>query len=193
MERDEIDTIMQAWARETPYLDLSRLESYLRLTRMGRRLVRQVDQTATGLGLDTGQWGVLAALRRSGPYFRLTPKALCKTTMVNSSVMTKRVDRLERSGLVVRTPDPSDRRGIYVTLTAKGLEASETAARATFAVAHEMMGTISDEERETLVAILRKMQTGLIARSTFIPEGLQGSAARDTDGGPPTGVTSAEG
>ncbi|MGI8414080.1 MAG: MarR family transcriptional regulator [Solirubrobacteraceae bacterium] len=42
--------------------------------------------------------------------------------MVTSGAVTKRVDRLERVGLLVREPDPRDRRGVLVKLTSEGLE-----------------------------------------------------------------------
>lgn len=41
--------------------------------------------------------------------------------------MTNRVDRLERSGLVERRPDPGDRRGVLVRLTTAGRDVVDSA------------------------------------------------------------------
>ena len=47
-------------------------------------------------GLSDGDFDVLAALRRSGAPYELTPGELGATTMVTSGAVTKRIDRLER-------------------------------------------------------------------------------------------------
>src|SRR6266487_5215752 len=65
---------------------------------------------------------VLSCLRRQGSPYRLSPGNLLKATMVTSGTMTNRIDRLEESGLVRRSPDPDDKRGVRVSLTDKGLE-----------------------------------------------------------------------
>ncbi len=63
---------------------------------------------------------MLSALRRAGPPFQLTPGALLRATLVTSGTMTNRIDRLASAGLVYREPDPSDRRGVLVTLSERG-------------------------------------------------------------------------
>ena len=64
---------------------------------------------------------VLAALRRSGPPYELSPGALAAAMMMMSSGgTTARLDRLERDGRVRRSPDPGDRRGVLVALTDQG-------------------------------------------------------------------------
>jgi DNA-binding MarR family transcriptional regulator len=161
MERDEVAGIVEAWARERPDLDLSRFEVSLRLSRVARAIAWAIDQAGIACGLDEGQWSVLAALRRQGPPFQLTPTELSQTTACTSGAMTKRIDRLERAGLVARTPDLSDRRGVLVSLTSSGLAAADTAATATFAAAHAAMGTLSDDERDMLARLLRTMLTRL--------------------------------
>ena len=40
--------------------------------------------------------------------------------MITSSGATKRLDRLERAGLIKRAPDPTDRRGTLIGLTPAG-------------------------------------------------------------------------
>ena len=67
---------------------------------------------------------MLAALRRAGDPYELSPGALLTQTLVTSGTMTNRIDRLEGKGLVARLPDPHDRRGVLVRLTAEGRAAS---------------------------------------------------------------------
>ena len=63
---------------------------------------------------------MLAALRRAGAPYELSPGRLLRETLVTSGTMTNRVDRLAARGLVERYPDPDDRRGVIVRLTPEG-------------------------------------------------------------------------
>ena len=63
---------------------------------------------------------MLAALRRAGAPYELSPGKLLRETLVTSGTMTNRVDRLVARGYVERNPDPDDRRGVLVRLTPEG-------------------------------------------------------------------------
>ena len=140
-------------------MDLSRIDLYLRLMKTASFVGRAVDDAAKAYNLKEGEWNVLAALRRQGPPFCLTPTALSKTILTTTGAMTRRIDRLEQAGLVARAPDPSDRRGVRVSLTPDGILMADAAATATFAVAHELMGTLSTDERDMVSRCLGTMLT----------------------------------
>ena len=65
---------------------------------------------------------MLSALRRSGEPFELTPTELARHRMITSGGMTAALDRLEAKGMIVRRPNPNDRRGSLVRLTEPGRE-----------------------------------------------------------------------
>ena len=65
-----------------------------------------MDRVFQPHGLTGGDFVVLAALRRSGKPYQLTPTALTRSMMVSSGGTTKRLDRLEARGLIRRDPDP---------------------------------------------------------------------------------------
>src|SRR5919106_1765060 len=69
---------------------------------------------------ELGWQDVLATLRRTGPPYRLRPSEFSGALMLTSSGTTKRLDRLERAGLIERAPHPDDRRGTLIELTAAG-------------------------------------------------------------------------
>ena len=75
-------------------------------------------------GLETWEFDVLSALRRTGTPYQLSPGQLVTQTLVTPGIMTNRIDRLAAQGLVVRGPDPNDRRGVLVRLTDSGREFS---------------------------------------------------------------------
>ena len=71
-------------------------------------------------GLGEGEFDVLATLRRAGAPYERAPGELAAHTMVTTGAMTKRLDRLERDGLVTRRASSTDGRGRVVALTEPG-------------------------------------------------------------------------
>ncbi|GAB3815319.1 MarR family winged helix-turn-helix transcriptional regulator [Micromonospora zhanjiangensis] len=65
---------------------------------------------------------MLATLRRAGAPYERAPGELAAHTMVTTGAMTKRLDRLERDGLITRRPSAVDGRGRVVALTEAGRE-----------------------------------------------------------------------
>jgi DNA-binding MarR family transcriptional regulator len=154
---DEIDRIVDQWARERPDLDASPMAVVGRIKQLARELERALERVFAGFDLSLGDFDVLATLRRSGEPFRLTPGALLDSMMVTSGAVTKRVDRLERAGLVTRAPDPADRRGVLVGLTPEGLELIDRVVEEHVANEENLLADLSDRERERLVRLLRKL------------------------------------
>jgi DNA-binding MarR family transcriptional regulator len=79
------------------------------------------------------------------------------------STITRLVDRLEADGLVLRTPDPSDRRAQRLLLTARGAVLREAAAALHSAAVERRMAHLSDDEQAQLSHLLEKLQVGLQA------------------------------
>src|SRR3954447_16594374 len=121
-DRDGVDDILDAWRRERPDLDPSPIGIIGRVSRLARELEQRLEPVYREHGLEPGWYDVLAALRRSGPPYRLRPTEFSGALMLTSSGTTKRLDRLEHAGLITRGPDPADRRGTLITLTPKGRE-----------------------------------------------------------------------
>ena len=71
--------------------------------------------------------------------------------------MTNRIDRLEVAGLVSRVPDPEDRRGILVGLTARGLEVVDEVIAAVWATQAQLVASLTETEREHLSTLLRSL------------------------------------
>jgi DNA-binding MarR family transcriptional regulator len=93
-----------------------------RIVRLASLFGQQYASAFAALGLNDGDYGVLAALRRAGAPHELTPTELARQRMMTSGGMTAAIDRLQRQGLVDRTPNPTDRRGTLIGLTALGRE-----------------------------------------------------------------------
>src|SRR5437763_10217354 len=118
--RDEVDRLVEAWRQERPDLDVEPLAVLSRVTRLARHLDRARRRAFATHGLDAAEFDVLAALRRCGPPYELTPGQLVEQTMVSSGTMTHRIDKLESRGLVRRRPDADDGRVVRVRLAPRG-------------------------------------------------------------------------
>lgn len=154
---DEVARIVAAWRRERPDLDVAPLEVLSRVSRLSKHLDRDRAAAFSGSGLEPWEFDVLAALRRSGPPYQLSPGTLIGETLVTSGTMTNRIDRLEARGLVQRQRDPDDGRGVLVRLTGPGRALVDTALEALLERERTLLDGLSDRDRATLAALLRRL------------------------------------
>ncbi len=152
---DEVDQIVAAWARERPDLDLAPLQVLSRLTRIARLLDRYRDAAFAEHDLDAWEFDVLAALRRSGPPYLLSPGQLAAETLVASGTMTNRIDRLAARAFVVRGPDPDDGRGVLVSLTDAGRNTVDAALAGLLERERPLLSGLAGAERQHLADLLR--------------------------------------
>ena len=133
-----------------------------RLNEAAERLMRDhISPVFAKAGLQSGEFDVLATLRRSGAPYQLSSTRLCEATMISSGGMTDRLDRLERAGLVVRRPDPRDRRGKLIVLTDSGKRLIDKAIGRHVANEERLLLSLTVAEQETLSALLKKLIAGL--------------------------------
>ena len=100
---------------------------------------------------------MLAALRRAGAPYELSPGRLLRETLVTSGTMTNRVDRLAARGLVERLPDPDDRRGVLVRLTPEGKAAVDGAFEALLDAEADLLADLPLRDRTRLAGLLRTL------------------------------------
>jgi DNA-binding MarR family transcriptional regulator len=155
--RDEVDDLTEAWARERSDLDLAPVAVFSRISRLARHLDLARREAFTAHAIESWEFDVLAALRRAGPPYELSPGRLLKETLVTSGTMTNRVDRLAARGFVERYPDPDDRRGVIVRLTAEGKEAVDGAFEALLAAEAELLAGLPVRDRKRLAGLLRTL------------------------------------
>ena len=155
--RDEVDDLADAWARERPDLDLAPVAVFSRLSRLSRHLDLARREAFTAEGIESWEFDVLAALRRAGSPYELSPGRLLRETLVTSGTMTNRVDRLATRGFVERYPDPEDRRGVLVRLTPEGKEAVDAAFTALLDSERAFLTGLSPRQQSDLADLLRTL------------------------------------
>ena len=101
---------------------------------------------------------VILTLRRQGRGKTLSPSALAKEMMLSTSAMTNRLDRLEKRGLIERTSDPEDRRGLKILLTEEGFDLADEAVGKHVETEESMLAGLTKTERDQLCGLLARVR-----------------------------------
>lgn len=139
-------------------LSKRRLKMWIRLlgvTRATERELREFLRVKHETTLP--RFDVLAALyrRRDGA----TMSELSRMLLVSNGNATTVVDRLEKDGLVRRTPSETDRRTVFVALTPDGLRQFETLAAEHEGELSRLFANLSEADLDALSDILKRMRT----------------------------------
>ncbi|HZV19926.1 MAG TPA: MarR family transcriptional regulator [Hyphomicrobiales bacterium] len=125
-------------------------------------ILRQVQQRHTAIftnrmdnDITPTQWAALAKLYERGPS---SQNLLGRLTAMDAATIKGVVDRLVRRGFADTRPDGANRKRLLVELTPQGRQFVEQAAAIAHAITEETLAPLSEKERETLLALLRKMR-----------------------------------
>ncbi|NJC73530.1 MarR family transcriptional regulator [Planosporangium thailandense] len=154
MPEDRVTEIVRQWRRERPDLDPSPLLIIGRVQRLAEALDVALRPPFAAAGLGNGEFDVLAALRREGAPFRLTPGQLSERMLVTTGAVTKRVDRLIARGLVSRSVSEVDARGRVVGLTAAGVSLTDQLIEEHLTNEAGILGGLTDGDRAALERLL---------------------------------------
>lgn len=141
-----IDDLSTAWGREYPDLDVRTLPPMVRLARLSVLIENFQNEVLEPFELTSGDYSVLAAMRRAGAPYELSPSTLYSRLERSSGGMTKILKRLEEQGLVTRSPDPADGRGSLVALSKRGLDVQERVFNAFLSATQDLLAGISFTE-----------------------------------------------
>jgi DNA-binding MarR family transcriptional regulator len=122
------------------------------------RTARRLRQLRAG-ELTPSQSSALATIDRHGP---LTPSELAARERVQRPTMARLLGRLEEDALVLRTPDPHDRRSFLITISPAGhtlLERSRARSDAYLAQRLERLGAA---DRATLARAAELLESMLV-------------------------------
>ena len=124
------------------------------LARLSQTIQEAYQGDLRAFGLTYSEYTALHTLRVEGAPYRLSPSRLNQVLALSSGGVTKIVDRLESAGLVRRTPDPNDGRGVLVELTARGRRMAARILDAGLRKYAETLDRLSRAERRRLVESL---------------------------------------
>jgi DNA-binding MarR family transcriptional regulator len=157
MESDSVDRIVQAWRKRDPHLNSSSLEVTGRLILCAAYYERAAGAVLQRSGLSIADFDVLNTLRRVGDQHGSKPSEMARSSLITTGAMTARLDRLERAGLIRRTPDPADRRGVLVRLTPQGSKIARQALQELIAANQAFLKPLNGQQRDSIASALRQL------------------------------------
>src|SRR4051812_21395809 len=158
---DHVDRALAQWSREMPDIEIKGADVLNRARRLTLETRRDIEANFRRHGLDSGEFDVLATLRRAGEPYALRPTELYQSLMISSGGLTARLDRLEAAGLIRRRADDDDARSVRVELTPAGRRKIEAAFRADMELENKMVSGLAESERAELVRLLRKLSQAM--------------------------------
>ena len=128
------------------------------ITRSARLLTRRGEEQLAASGLAVAQVPVLFALQGGRS---LTQKELAHLARIEQPTMTLLLARMERDGLVQRTPHPDDKRSSLVSLTPLALSRLPEAKAALLEGNAAALQGFTEEEVAALSRLLRRVVNNL--------------------------------
>jgi DNA-binding MarR family transcriptional regulator len=161
---DAVDGMRDRLAALYPELDTRAFGVTGRVLRLAQAIDRLRAAHLSQFGLVPGDFDVLATIRRIEGERGVNPGRLLQSVLITSGGLTKRLDRLQAAGWMVRQPDPSDRRGTLVRLTPEGRDLIDRALASLLTREQELIErTLSGRQRDQTAANLRRLVLALPA------------------------------
>lgn len=134
---------------------------------VGRLFRKRFEIATRDLGVTGPQWRALVRINDNPG---INQGALAALLEVEAITAGRMIDRLEKLGLVERRPDASDRRVWLIHLTAKASPLLDALRDRAGNVIAESIDIFTEEERATLVALLKRMREKLLEPCTETAE-----------------------
>ncbi len=155
---DPIDEAGRQWRAHWPDAPVAAMEAVTSVMRVQQILLSRLNLALEEFGLTFARYEALMLLyfSRAGS---LPLGKMGDRLQVHAASITNLVNGLERDGLVVRTPHPSDRRTTLATITPRGRDVADAATRTLHAM---RFGTapLDDEQLSAVTEILRAERRG---------------------------------
>jgi DNA-binding MarR family transcriptional regulator len=126
------------------------------INRAARGFAGRLAEKLRAFDVGIGQWAVLVHLWSNDA---MTQAQLARRVAIEQPTMVRTIDRMERDGLVTRTPDPNDRRASRITLTERGWNLRDALIPLAADVNTEATHSLTEDE----VATLRRLLARLVA------------------------------
>ncbi|WP_035829953.1 MarR family winged helix-turn-helix transcriptional regulator [Kaistia adipata] len=123
-----------------------------------RLFARAIDRRLKPLGISSGQLPVFFAL---GGGAALSQKALAELAAIEQPTMAATLSRMERDGLIEKSPDPDDRRSSLISLTPVALEKAQEVREVIASVNAAALSALSPGEQEAYLGSLAKITAAL--------------------------------
>ena len=154
---DRTDRVLHQWAKVRPDLDVASIGVISRLERLRAIIAEEQEAVFAEHGISNPTFTTLVTLVRINQPGGISQRRLANEMGLTPGTVSARLDRLVADDLVIRSPDPADKRGSLVTLTDRGRELFEAVVPAHLANQVRLLGSLTSDEQATLAGLLRKL------------------------------------
>ena len=149
---------LQEELKQTKPFKCSEEELYLSIIRTAARLEHALGQALKRYHITPTQYNVLRMLRGAGP------AGLCRNEVgarlvANVPDVTRLLDRMEETGLIVRERSATDRRFVTARISARGLELVNKLDAPITAIHHQHLGHVEKRAQRELIDLLTVVRT----------------------------------
>jgi len=130
------------------------LKSFVILMKASKTVEEKIKQDIRSYGMRISDFTVLEALYHKG---KLTVREITEAVLINTGSITYVIDKLVKKELVERRHSNEDRRVVHIQITDQGKDLMDEIFPAHQEIIEHIFATISDNEKETLIHILKKI------------------------------------
>lgn len=130
------------------------LKLYIVLTRTYKTIMEIDQRNIRSYGLNTTEFGVLELLYNKGPH---PLQQIGEKILITSGTITYVIDKLEKKGMIVRSPSPEDRRVVYAEVTAAGKAKMAEILPSHYRSLAKALGGLNEQEKEQVMMLLKKL------------------------------------
>ena len=135
------------------------LELAREIVMVGRRWRARLDERLNKIGQTNARWATLYWIATAET--ALNQREVAERVGIETPTLVRILDQLEAQGLVVRTPDPDDRRAKIITATAAAEAALADGDRITAELRKKLMAQFDLDALSTSLQVLRQLRAGL--------------------------------
>lgn len=136
------------------------LKLFVVLTRALDSVRKSIEKEIRSYGLNPTEFAVLELLYNKGEQ---TVQKIGEKVLIASSSITYVVDKLEKKNLILRTPNPEDRRITQVSITEEGKALMDDIFPGHAKAVQRILEGLTMEEKEEVISQLKKL--GLYAKN----------------------------
>lgn len=133
-------------------------ELYLSIIRTAAVLEHALGQALKPYNITPTQYNVLRMLRGAGPV-GLCRNAVGERLVANVPDVTRLLDRMEETGLIVRERSAEDRRYVTARISPRGLELVNRLDGSITDIHHQHLGHVHRDDQRELIALLTRVRT----------------------------------
>ncbi|WP_077302988.1 MarR family winged helix-turn-helix transcriptional regulator [Virgibacillus pantothenticus] len=130
------------------------LKAFVVLIKASKALQEHVMEDIKNYGMKTSEFTILETLYHKG---KQTVREISDSVLIKTGSITYVIDRLEEKGMLQREHCQKDRRVVYIDITDEGKNLMDEIFPKHQKVIEELFMDISDEQKQTVIDVLKKV------------------------------------